>query len=128
MVEFMVQRSTVNGRIGKIFRWGNFAMEHETPSCMIYTRAGHIPHLTWDVAAAYLKYQQPPIYQLTLPSFFEILPVIEKFGKGIARFASMPEDAPTHLTLTDPLIERSMKFNNGGNIAIWTKGGRQNLR
>ncbi|KAL3985641.1 Queuine tRNA-ribosyltransferase family protein [Acanthocheilonema viteae] len=116
MMKFVVQRSTVNGRIGKIFHWGNVTIEHETPSCMVYTRAGHIPHLTWDVANAHLKHRQSPIYQLTLPSFFEALAVIEKFGKGIARFASMPEDAPIHLTLTDPLMERSMKFNNGRNI------------
>lgn len=68
MVKFIVQQSTVNGRIGKIFRWGDVTIEHETPSCMLYTRAGHIPHLTWDVANAYLKHRQPPIYQLTLPS------------------------------------------------------------
>ncbi|CAG9539452.1 unnamed protein product [Cercopithifilaria johnstoni] len=116
MIKFMVQRSTVNGRIGKIFRWGDVTMEHETPSFMIYTRGGCIPHLTWNVASAHLKHRQSPIYQITLPSFFEALAVIEKSGKGIARFASMPEGVPTHLTLTDPLMERSMKFNNGGNI------------
>ncbi|VDO46074.1 unnamed protein product [Onchocerca flexuosa] len=104
MVEFMVQRSTVNGRIGKIFRWGNVAVEHETPSCMMYTRAGHIPHLTWDVATTYLKYRQPPIYQLILPSFFDTLPVIEKFGKGIARFASMPVNIET--------VKKLLKFSH----------------
>uniref|UniRef100_A0A915PH28 tRNA-guanine(15) transglycosylase-like domain-containing protein n=1 Tax=Setaria digitata TaxID=48799 RepID=A0A915PH28_9BILA len=127
MVKFVLERNTVNGRIGKIFGWGNVALEHETPSCMMYTRAGHVPHLTWDVASTYLKFRQPPIYQLTLPTLFEALPVIEKFGGGIARFASMPDGVPTHLTLTDPLMERSLKFNNGGNIAIWTKGGRRDL-
>lgn len=68
MVKFMVQRSTVKGRIGKILRWGNITVEHETPSYMVYTRAGHIPHLTWDVATTHLKHRQSPIYQLTLPS------------------------------------------------------------
>ncbi|VDM07479.1 unnamed protein product [Wuchereria bancrofti] len=120
MVKFVVQRSTVNGRIGKIFCWGNVNIEHETPSCMMYTRAGHIPHLTWDVAAAHLRHRQSPIYQLTLPSLFEALPVIEKSGGGIARFASMPEGAPTHLTLTDPLMERNMKFNNENLVSIET--------
>ncbi|EFO28416.1 queuine tRNA-ribosyltransferase [Loa loa] len=95
MVKFMVQRSTVNGRSGKIFRWGNVIVEHETPSYMVYTRAGHIPHLTWDVATAHLKHRQPPIYQLTLPSLFEALPVIEKSGNGIAQFVSMPINIET---------------------------------
>ncbi|VDK28056.1 unnamed protein product [Gongylonema pulchrum] len=91
MVKFVVEHRTLNGRIGKILRWGDVEIEHATPSCMTYTRAGHIPHLTWDVASKYL------------------------------------ENVPTHLTLTDPLSERSMQFNNAGSIAIWTKAGRRSI-
>ncbi|VDN07060.1 unnamed protein product [Thelazia callipaeda] len=127
MVKFVLEYSNAHGRIGKILHWGNIEIQHNTPSCITYTRAGHIPHLTWDVATRYINHLQSPIYQLTLPSFFDSLPVIEKFGKGVAQFSSMPKSAPTHLTLTDPLMERNMKFNNGGNISIWTRGGRRDV-
>lgn len=35
---------------------------------MIYTRAGHIPHLTWDLVLKYLRFNQDIILQLTLPT------------------------------------------------------------
>lgn len=35
---------------------------------LIYTRAGHIPHLTWDLVSKHLRLSQNIILQLTLPT------------------------------------------------------------
>ncbi|VDK56799.1 unnamed protein product [Anisakis simplex] len=128
MVKFVVERSsTAFGRLGLITAWGDKPIEHRTPSCMLYTRCGHIPHLTWDVVNDWLHLAQPPIYQLTLPSFYESLSVIEKFGKGYAAFSAMPKNAPTHLSITDPIGQMESGFNDNRSVSIWTKAGRRNI-
>lgn len=68
MVKFVVESGTALGRIGRITSWGDVQLDHRTPSCMLYTRAGHIPHLTWQVFTEWLHLLQQPIFQLTLPS------------------------------------------------------------
>ncbi|EYC11514.1 hypothetical protein Y032_0050g1953 [Ancylostoma ceylanicum] len=102
-------------------------VKHATPSCMIYLRAGHIPHLTWEVAQNWLKLDQIPIYQLTLPSLIESSKIIEKFGKGAPAFCGMPRDSPVHLHVTDPLAEMRSGFNDTKSIALFTKGGKKML-
>ncbi|VDN29660.1 unnamed protein product [Cylicostephanus goldi] len=92
---------------------------------MIYLRAGHIPHLTWDVVQNWLKLDQTPIYQLTLPSLIESAKVIEKFG-GAPAFCGMPnflcDSFDTMLDYDTPkgslnkrmtkAIERTKSFND----------------
>lgn len=90
MVDFVLQRKSVIGRAGVIESWGRQVLKHATPSCMVYLRGGHIPHLTWDVAQKWLRFVQAPIYQLTLPSLLESSKVIEKFSKGAAKFCGIP--------------------------------------
>lgn len=73
MVKFLIECRTSAGRLGQISEWGSFNINeekfhHVTPSFLLYTRLGHIPHLTWDVATKFLKFTQDPILQLTLPS------------------------------------------------------------
>lgn len=68
MVKFVVEGGTAFGRIGRISAWGDVQLDHRTPSCMLYTRAGHIPHLTWQVFNEWLHLLQQPIFQLTLSS------------------------------------------------------------
>lgn len=36
-------------RLGLIGRWGTKSTSLATPTCTIYTRYGHIPHITNDV-------------------------------------------------------------------------------
>lgn len=127
MVKFVLESRTALGRTGLISKWGTQDVDHRTPSCLIYTRAGHIPHLTWEVATKWLRHIQQPIFQLTLPSFLEMLPVIEKFGKGVAAFCSMPNDAPTHISTFDPLSKLESGFNDTKSIAIWTRSGKRSV-
>lgn len=72
MVKFLVDARSKYGRLGRILEWGKDAepMDHATPSFLVYTRAGHIPHLTWDVAQRELTFTQTPIYQHTLPTVY----------------------------------------------------------
>lgn len=127
MVKFVVESGTALGRIGRITSWGDVQLDHRTPSCMLYTRAGHIPHLTWQVFTEWLHLLQQPIFQLTLPSIFESLSVVEKFGKGYAAFCAMPKDSATHLSILDPLGRIESGFNDNKSISIWTKAGRRSI-
>ncbi|PAV78340.1 hypothetical protein WR25_24771 isoform B [Diploscapter pachys] len=93
MVKHVVEKKTALGRLGKITQWGVKQLEHATPSCMIYTRAGHIPHLTWDVAEKWLDLKQTPIYQFPIQSIFESREIIKKYNKGLPSFCGMPGSA-----------------------------------
>uniref|UniRef100_A0A1I8AAT0 Uncharacterized protein n=1 Tax=Steinernema glaseri TaxID=37863 RepID=A0A1I8AAT0_9BILA len=69
--KFVLERTGTYGRIGLINEWGSDAtsLQRATPTYVIYTRAGHIPHLTWDTVASKLKLKQSAnLFQLTLPS------------------------------------------------------------
>ncbi|VDO35089.1 unnamed protein product [Haemonchus placei] len=106
---------------------GRHILKHSTPSCMIYLRAGHVPHLTWEVVTNWLKFNQNPIYQLTLPSLLESLKVVQKFGKGAPALCGMPKNSAVHLQISDPLGETRSGFNDTKSIAIFTKGGKKML-
>lgn len=70
MVKFLVECRTSVGRLGQINEWSSRgeSLNHSTPSFLVYTRVGHIPHLTWDVVEKSLHFLQTPILQFTLPS------------------------------------------------------------
>uniref|UniRef100_A0A0K0CW03 General transcription factor IIF subunit 2 n=1 Tax=Angiostrongylus cantonensis TaxID=6313 RepID=A0A0K0CW03_ANGCA len=127
---YTLQRKNILGRIGLIESWGRYVLNHATPSCMIYLRAGHIPHLTWGVAQKWLKLEQAPIYQLTMPSLMESSEIIKKFGKGAAAFCGIPvcafvEGNAVHLQIYDPLGEMRSGFNDTKSTAVFTKGGKR---
>uniref|UniRef100_A0AC34FYU4 tRNA-guanine(15) transglycosylase-like domain-containing protein n=1 Tax=Panagrolaimus sp. ES5 TaxID=591445 RepID=A0AC34FYU4_9BILA len=120
------------GRLCKITEWGTFpdAIDIQTPAYLTYTRFGHIPHITWDVAENELLLKQKQIYQLTLASFFEALETIEKESKneGVASFCCMPLNSIRHLSLHDPLAKIPEGFNNNKSMAIWSgKAGRRSI-
>uniref|UniRef100_A0A0N5AJK4 TGT domain-containing protein n=1 Tax=Syphacia muris TaxID=451379 RepID=A0A0N5AJK4_9BILA len=127
MVKFVVVCSKADGRIGRIAKWGSVELDHKTPSCMIYTRAGHIPNLTWEVATKWLRFVQPPILQITLPTLYDAQPVIKNYGEGVGKFCGIPSGMPLHLSYTDPLLRLDGGFNNNKSIAIWSKSGRKNV-
>ncbi|CAP20485.1 Protein CBR-TGT-2 [Caenorhabditis briggsae] len=129
MVKFSIEKKTILGRLGKIDSWGPVDVNHATPSCMTYLRAGHIPHLTWDVAENQLKLSQTPIYQMTLPSLISNAKIIEKFGKGVAKFVGMGalESPAIHLSPFDPLGKLPSGYNDSKSIAIWTANGKVSL-
>jgi hypothetical protein len=71
MVIFGVEKQIGFARFGKITQWGISAkaISHETPSFMVYTRSGHLPHLTWDVVDKWINFSQKPIFQISLSSW-----------------------------------------------------------
>uniref|UniRef100_A0A914Y1A2 tRNA-guanine(15) transglycosylase-like domain-containing protein n=1 Tax=Panagrolaimus superbus TaxID=310955 RepID=A0A914Y1A2_9BILA len=131
-IKLSVERQTNVGRLCKITEWGTFSDETDiqTPAYLTYTRFGHIPHITWDVAENELSLKQKQIYQLTLASFFEALEAIEKTAtyEGVASFCCMPLNSIRHLSLHDPLAKIPEGFNNNKSMAIWSgKAGRRSI-
>ncbi|KAI6189869.1 Queuine tRNA-ribosyltransferase accessory subunit 2 [Aphelenchoides bicaudatus] len=138
MVVFGVEGQRGLSRVGRITQWGlstalesgngvKATFEQETPSFMVYTRAGHIPNLTWDVTKKWISFTQQPIYQIPVSSCSENLQTVEHFGKPLSKFFGMPEGSLTHLTLVDPLKERLTGFNTNKSAAIWTRGGKRSV-
>lgn len=60
------------GRIGRIDQWCTKKFDAEadvrTPSFLLYTRAGHVPHVTWNLVQKHVKFSQPMVLQFVLPS------------------------------------------------------------
>uniref|UniRef100_A0A8R1V369 tRNA-guanine(15) transglycosylase-like domain-containing protein n=1 Tax=Pristionchus pacificus TaxID=54126 RepID=A0A8R1V369_PRIPA len=127
MVHFSVGLSTQIGRVGSISKWGNAQLTQQTPSFMVYTRSGHIPHLTWEVVDTQLRLNQTPIYQMTLPSLIEMVGQIAVY-KGDARgFCGMPRDSILHLSVLDPLTDRKVGYNDTTTVAIWNHTGKRSV-
>uniref|UniRef100_A0A914WC93 Queuine tRNA-ribosyltransferase accessory subunit 2 n=1 Tax=Plectus sambesii TaxID=2011161 RepID=A0A914WC93_9BILA len=127
MVKYSVQKRTPEGRLGEVTQWGDVNIRFETPACLLYTKGGHIPHLTWDNVEKRLELSQPPVYQLTLPSLFEAHSAINEYGKGVANFAGMPDGCPVHLSLYDPLLLLKPGYNETKSVSIWTRTGRRKI-
>jgi len=46
---YFQQASTISGRFGMISKWGGTEINLKTPTCLIHTQSGHVPHLTHSV-------------------------------------------------------------------------------
>lgn len=72
-MQFVLESISEQGiRAGKLI-WRNVSnkqLQHvsETPLCLLYTRAGHVPHLTDDVLKELLGSSQSHPTMLTLPT------------------------------------------------------------
>ncbi|CEF62909.1 Queuine tRNA-ribosyltransferase subunit QTRTD1 [Strongyloides ratti] len=128
MIKFEVRKCTNIGRLGEFIEWGEEKyMKHKTPSYMIYTRGGSIPHLHWKNFENYLKLKQEPIVQISISSFSNSLDVLENYGKGVSTFANIPRNLPIHLTILDQLGRIEIGYNNDLGMAIWTKSGKRSV-
>uniref|UniRef100_A0A914MLR4 tRNA-guanine(15) transglycosylase-like domain-containing protein n=1 Tax=Meloidogyne incognita TaxID=6306 RepID=A0A914MLR4_MELIC len=98
-----------------------------TPNTMLYTRGGHIPHLTWDLfdnhIAAYVEHKRLLI-QISLQNIFDSLEVIKLSG-GIKNFYRFESEHFLHLSLLDPLSARDVVSNRF--IHFWSRGGRKKM-
>jgi len=138
VIEFNVKTTSFSGaRLGEITRWtrdggksNNFlSTPIRTPGYMLYTRAGHIPHLSFDVVEKHLKFRQAPVLQIVFPSIDHVVEQIGLLG-GIRIFCALQgimEDSPIHLSLLDPLGKRESGFNTEKSVAIWGRSGRRNI-
>ncbi|KAI6186632.1 Queuine tRNA-ribosyltransferase accessory subunit 2 [Aphelenchoides besseyi] len=135
-MKFTVDKRFKFARLGRITNYGvpserddsiQCILDHQTPSFLLYTKAGHVPHLTWDVFEKHVKLSQRPIFQIPVPSIFNALEVIELTQKSLCHFYRMPSDSLTHLTMNDPLNIRTPGFNTNKTVAIWSKGGKKSI-
>lgn len=98
-----------------------------TPTCMVYTRAGAIPHLTWDLAAKVLRIPEAAIVQYCLPNMFLSVDSVSKFGKGYQKFAAIPAPLCSFLSFHDPGTQLQTGYNGNKFSSLWTKGGRRTV-
>ncbi|KAI1715314.1 transcription initiation factor IIF, beta subunit domain-containing protein [Ditylenchus destructor] len=137
MVRFEVEMSSTSAgilhkmRLGRLLEWSHAKLDQteiiRTPSYLLYTRAGHIPHLSWKLANKHLQFEQKPILQLTLSSILDQLDSAKNCKGGVREFFKLPTDSLTHLSIWDPLGERPFGFNVNAHCSIWIHGGRKNL-
>uniref|UniRef100_A0A0K0E9V0 TGT domain-containing protein n=1 Tax=Strongyloides stercoralis TaxID=6248 RepID=A0A0K0E9V0_STRER len=126
MIKFEVKKCTSIGRLGEFIEWGEEKyITHKTPSYMIYTRGGSIPHLQWKNFKNHLKLKQESIIQINISSFTDCLDVLENYGKDVSTFANIPKNFPVHLTGLDQLGKIEIGYNNNSGMAVWTKSGKK---
>nr|CAD2203667.1 unnamed protein product [Meloidogyne enterolobii] len=118
------------GRVGQIKQECSPSTSNylcSTPNTMLYTRGGHIPHLTWDLfdnhIAACVEHKRLLI-QISLQNIFDSLEVIKLSG-GIKNFYRFEPDHFLHLSLLDPLSARDVVSNRF--IHFWSRGGRKKM-
>lgn len=80
MMRVVVRKAEENvGRLCTITGWNTFGTQGseqhsnshpllETPMCLLYTIAGHLPHVTHDAAAIAGIIPENAVYELTLPT------------------------------------------------------------
>jgi queuine/archaeosine tRNA-ribosyltransferase len=95
---------------------------------MFYTRAGHIPHLTWDLfechISSYVEHGQRLLIQVSLQNIFDSLEVISASG-GLRKFYRFKAEHFLHLSLLDQLSPRDVVTNL--HIHFWSRGGRKKI-
>ncbi|KAJ8039168.1 Queuine tRNA-ribosyltransferase accessory subunit 2 [Holothuria leucospilota] len=97
----------------------------ETPSCMMYTRGGSVPHLTLDMVQKIPH--QSGIVQLTVPSFIEYRQTLDTFQDGLAKFAGLPAKGVTFLSIQDPCTTVPSGYNGKDAVSVWAPSGRVKL-
>ncbi|XP_030060811.1 queuine tRNA-ribosyltransferase accessory subunit 2 [Microcaecilia unicolor] len=113
----------VNGcRLGKLTNLGrNKDKSMEFPGCMLYTRTGSAPHLTYDILQTIEDL--PLVAQITLSTLAEYQEVLEDYKQGIGKFVGMP-DSVFYCSLQDPVTTCPTGFNTNKTVSVWGGGGR----
>nr|XP_033796029.1 queuine tRNA-ribosyltransferase accessory subunit 2 isoform X2 [Geotrypetes seraphini] len=113
----------VNGcRLGKLTNLGrNGDKSIVFPGCMLYTRTGSAPHLTYDTMQTIEGL--PLMTQITLSTLAECQEVLEDYKQGIGKFIGMP-DSLFYCSLQDPVTTCPTGFNTNKTVSMWGGGGR----
>eukprot|EP00058_Branchiostoma_floridae_P008202 XP_002593690.1 hypothetical protein BRAFLDRAFT_107671 [Branchiostoma floridae] len=110
------------GSITEVGRHGNKVLEF--PGCLLYTRCGSAPHLTYDVLQ---KVDTVPVgVQITLPTLAEQHHVVKDFQQGIGKFTGM-EDFFLYCSVQDPAVREATGYNFNKGVSVWGPGGRIKL-
>ncbi|XP_030853007.1 queuine tRNA-ribosyltransferase accessory subunit 2 isoform X3 [Strongylocentrotus purpuratus] len=126
-MRFILESITKEGsRCGLIKELGCHAnLAIETPTCLMYTRAGAVPHLTWDLVENIKR--RPQCVQLTCATLVDQQDSLSKFGKGIAQFASIPEDGVIYASVQDPAHPTRTGYNDKKGVSVFTCAGRTKI-
>lgn len=113
------------GRTGQISRLGESNLPLDTPMCLLYTKAGSVPHLSCDTlhkveGTMYLPAMYP------LPHIFNFTDSVKRLGKGISSFVSLPSH-PAFIRVQDSMSVTPSGFNDKAGVSVWDQGGRLHL-
>ncbi|XP_041480899.1 queuine tRNA-ribosyltransferase accessory subunit 2-like [Lytechinus variegatus] len=111
------------GIIKELGSRGNLAID--TPTCLLYTRAGAVPHLTWDLVEKMKR--RPQCLQMTCATFADQQDSLSRFGKGIAEFASIPANGMIYSSIQDPAHPAPTGYNDKNSVSIFTPSGRTKI-
>ncbi|KFM68210.1 Queuine tRNA-ribosyltransferase subunit QTRTD1-like protein, partial [Stegodyphus mimosarum] len=114
------------GRIGVLSEfpkpWSSETFK--TPMLYAFTRAGTVPHLTFNTLKR-LELQNMFVLQ-TLPTTVEFKDAVENQGKGLSAFIGLPE-YPFHLSVQDPATITPHGYNVRNGVSVWCHGGKKLL-
>lgn len=94
----------------------------KSPMFFNYTRAGNIPHLTFD-SLKYLKIDKMFLLQ-TLPTTIDFIEAIESQRIDLGAFVGIPE-FPFHLSIQDPGVVTPNGYNVKKGVSVFTHGGKK---
>lgn len=116
-----------SGRCGEFWalRGASDAERFSTPMCLLYTQAGSVPHLTYDMLHKIKGVDHHPAL-FPLPPIANFSNSVQEFGDGISKFAGMPTH-PAFIRIQDPMKATPSGFNDKAGVSIWDQGGRVHL-
>ncbi|XP_013776523.1 queuine tRNA-ribosyltransferase accessory subunit 2-like [Limulus polyphemus] len=112
------------GNLSELWKDSEKIGDFQTPLCLLYSRAGSIPHLTNEV----LQYLNKPIIPVVfpLPSIVGLIEPAKKYGHGIGKFVGL-EEYPVYISVQDPVEPAPSGYNDKSGISVWSTGGRVRL-
>uniref|UniRef100_A0A915DJB5 tRNA-guanine(15) transglycosylase-like domain-containing protein n=1 Tax=Ditylenchus dipsaci TaxID=166011 RepID=A0A915DJB5_9BILA len=119
----MIESKTIVGRLGRLVEFTEDNTQSVcTPAYMIYTRAGHIPHLTWHV---FDKYHS----DLSTVSLIDLQyhSKIQRMRCWCIKFLQNSGKLAFTSYHMDQLSAQECGFNKCSSVSIWSKGGRQDI-
>ncbi|CAF0725294.1 unnamed protein product, partial [Didymodactylos carnosus] len=111
-------------RLGEfVFNAVNDVVKIETPTSMLYTRSGVVPHLVNDQ----LPDNVTKLIELPLSTILESITNLESYPSngGYAQYSNLPYGFYT--PLHDPLLELRSGCNGNLYTSVWTKSGRKEV-
>lgn len=119
-----VEHITSIGRTGLLseFPVSNSLGTLKTPTFLTYTRAGTLPHLTYN-SLKYVKTEKMFLQQ-TLPTVVEFCDAIETQGKGLSYFVGLPEFL-FHLSMQDAAVKTPSGYNVKKGVSVWAHSGKK---
>ncbi|ELT91169.1 hypothetical protein CAPTEDRAFT_225931 [Capitella teleta] len=121
-MRFTVQQVRNGCRLGSLTDLGPQPLA--TPLWMMYTLQGSAPYLTSDVLSKISD--TPSVMIVPNGHVSEHYDAIQKYNKGIAAFASLPEKL-VFASMQDPGVATPTGFNTNKGVAVWGRPGKTEM-